>query len=282
MMRAGVARRGERTFVAQDGRWVGDSLMARLADGRALLWAWARREAAVRYRQSALGFAWVLLQPAISLAVIGFIVSRVFGVDGGGIPYVPFAYAGLVIWGFTASTVGLGVPSMLNNMNVVSKVYFPREVVPLSVALANAIDLLIGTLLLICVAAIAGISPQPTLIALPLPLLLAWATVSAATTIASAVSVFIRDLRHVVPFVLQLGFFLTPVMYPVGLLPDGARWLTSGNPVAVAIEALRDTVLRGQWPDWPLLLVHLVAGLGLLILSSAYVRSVEPRLADVA
>lgn len=267
---------------SEDGRWIGETLRGRARHGMPLLRAWASREIAVRYRQGALGFAWVIGQSALSLLVIGVVVNRVFGIDGAGLPYVSFAYAGLVIWTFAASTLSLGTVALQNAMPIASKTYFPREIAPLAVIAANALDLMVGSAVLIVVAFVQGLGPFMTLIALPIALALAWISMAGFVIILSALTVFIRDMRHVVPMLVQLGFFATPVMYPTTLLPSSLEWLDEVHPLAVSIEALRDVALRGNWPNWPLVIAHLGCGAASLILAIRYTQSVEPRLVDLA
>lgn len=277
-----MTSRMTRERCAADGKWLNDPLQARLRDEAALLRVWSRREYRIRYRQSLLGLGWAVLQPLATLAVYGTVLAGLLGIDApGGLPYASFAFAGLVPWTFVASAIAAGVPATVNASSLISKVYFPREVIPLSVALACSLDLAIATVILLLLSLAQGISIGPALLALLVidAILVLW--VAAGTIFAASLTVFVRDLRHVLPFALQLLFFASPIMYPSTLLPARWRWLEDANPLAYAAEATRDAVLRNEWPDVALLCGHLTLSSLALILAVAYTRSVEPRMVDV-
>jgi lipopolysaccharide transport system permease protein len=220
-------------------------------------------------------------QPLALLAIFGTVMSRFLHVQSDGLPYASFAFAGLVPWAFFSAAVTAGVPSILNASGIVGKVYFPRELIPLSATVASGIDLAIATGLLVALAMGQGVGLSITAVALvPVDLVLVlW--VAAITVLGATLTVFVRDLRHVVPIALQLAFFATPIVYPATLVPEGFRWIERANPVAVVAQSTRDVVLHHQWPPWAWLAVHAVVGLVLLVVAVAYARSVEPRIPDV-
>ncbi len=246
-----------------------------------LLTTMVRRELRVRYRQSFLEMAWSLVTPVVVLAVYGVVLTQFFGVGGDGVPYLSLVWIGMVAWTMFSTAVGTGVHSIVGNADLVSKVYFPREVLPLSVVGASLFDLCIGIAVLVPLLAVQVRSVSVTALAVvPVGvLLLVWT--AAATVLVAVVAVFIRDLVHATRLLLQVGFFATPVMYSASDLPSGFRALHDANPLAVCIDAWRDALLHQQWPDWTLLGLHAVAGALLLAGSVAYTRRVEDRMVDV-
>jgi ABC-type polysaccharide/polyol phosphate export permease len=246
-----------------------------------LLREFTLREFRTRYRQSTLDIAWSFVTPIAVMAVYGIVLRTAFGVDGDGIPYYVFAWSGMVMWTFFAGGLGGATPSLIIASDLLAKIYFPREILPLSVVGASCIDLAIGLVTVVVLALIQGTGLGITAMAsvFAVVLLLIWT--SALAVLAAAVAVFVRDVNHLVQLLLRIGFFATPIMYPVSVLPEQWRWTASVNPVAVSIEALRDTLLRGEWPDWPLLAVQALVGGALLVCGVLYTRSVESRMADV-
>jgi lipopolysaccharide transport system permease protein len=266
---------------AAAGRWEHDRLRDRIRLAMPLLLAWSRKEYSVRYRQSLLGLAWSVVQPLAILAIFGGIMARVLHVSHDGLPYISFAYAGLVAWTFVSSVLLITAQSLIAASPVLGKVYFPREVVPLAQVFAFAIDLVIGTAILLVILRVQGISWSIHLIAL-LPIYLVLITWVATVSVLSAtLTVFIRDLRYVMPLVVQLLFISSPIMYSPSQFPHSVAWINSVNPVAVLIGAIRDAALLHNWPDWSL--VGPQAGVAVVgfVLVIAYVRSVEPRIVDV-
>jgi ABC-type polysaccharide/polyol phosphate export permease len=263
------------------GRRRRDPLRERVVAELPLLRLWIVRVFRTRYRQSALDVVWSVLNPVVVLAVYGLIFTAAFDVTGDGIPYLSFAWAGLVVWTFFSTALASAAPSISTVADTIAKVYFPREVVPLAEVGAGVIDLGISLAILVTIAVVQGTGPSITAVGV-IPVLLALVAWTAAlSTFAAVASVFLRDLRPTVGLLLRVGFIATPIMYPVSDLPDWARWTASVNPIAVFIEGVRDTMLRGVWPDWPLLAVQAAIGLVLLVASIAYTRSVENRMVDV-
>lgn len=246
-----------------------------------LLAVWTRREFRVRYRQSALGVTWSLVQPLATLAIFGVILRTVLHVSSEGYPYISFAYAGLVPWTFALNGIGTSVPSIMNAASVAGKVYFPREVITIATVGVSAIDLGISTVLFFVIIGIQGVGFSYHLIAM-IPIFFVLAIIVLALGIFLGVlTVFLRDLRYLVPLVLQLLFIATPIMYPPSLLKGKLAIFAKINPFAAIVNAVRQVALAKQWPDWSLLGVHAAIGLALLVLALLYTRSVEPRLVDV-
>lgn len=245
-----------------------------------LIMVLAPRELRTRYRQSILDIAWALISPVAVMIVYGIVLTQSFDVTGGDIPYLSLAWSGLVLWTFFATSLGTSVSSLISSRDLVTKVNFPKEALPLSMVGASLADLAIGLVTVFLLAAAQGITPTWTvlLFALPLVVLVIW---SAAVGVFVAVfAAFVRDVPHVVQLVIRVGFFATPVMYDAETLPPAFAWTAVVSPVAVSIEAFRDAVLRGDVPDLPLLALHLLIGSTLLVAAVLYTRSVESRVTD--
>lgn len=256
-------------------------LAVRLRRTAALVRVLTPREIRLRYRENVLDIAWALITPIAIMAVYGVVLTQSFDVTGSCAPYLATAWTGLVPWTFFASGMGVAVWSLVTSSGLLAKIYFPREAIPLSVVGAALVDLQIGILTVLGVAIFQGVDPQLASLGIfpSLAVLIVWT--AALGVLSSAVAVFVRDVTQVVQLGLRVGFFATPVMYEPNLLPSAFAWTASVNPLAVAIEGIRDSLLCGTWPRWGLLFVHLCVGLALLLGSVLYMRSVESRMADV-
>jgi len=229
-----------------------------------------------------LSFAWSLITPLFMLLVYGLVLTRGANVTGDGIPYLAFAWTGLVVWTFFASALNAGTNSLLVAGYVITKVYFPRSVVPFAAVLVAGAESLaaIGIMLVVAFVQTGTTMFTPALAALPLILWCLAVWVTALALLLSVAAVFVRDLTYAVTIILQVGFFATPVMYPISFLGP-LSWLAVVNPVAVVITSLRDVLLQGLWPEPLPLLAQAAAGTVLLLAVVAYVRAVEHRIADV-
>jgi ABC-type polysaccharide/polyol phosphate export permease len=225
---------------------------------------------------------WAIVYPAAALAIYGWLFTVVLHVRGDGLPYLSFAFAGLVPWTFVAAAATAACGSIVQAVPTISSVRFPNEIIPLGAMVANAVEPVIGVALLLAVGVAQGVGLGLTLVALPAVAVVLAVWVAALCVVLGTVTVFVRDVRHGLPLALQLGFILTPVMYPPSLLPVRFEWVARVNPVAVVVEGTRDVVLRHVWPDWPLLVAHAAAGTAVLAFTVAYCRSVELRFAEVA
>lgn len=245
-----------------------------------LIMVLAPRELRTRYRQSVLDIAWALISPVAVMIVYGIVLTQSFDVDGGGVPYLSLAWSGLVLWTFFATSLGSSVSSLISSRDLVTKVNFPKEALPLSMVAASLVDLGIGLVTVFILTSVQGIWPTWTTILFPLPLLVLVAWSAAVGVFVADVAAFVRDVPHIVSLVIRVGFFASPVMYDVATLPPAFEWTAWVSPVAVSIEAFRDCVLRGEVPNLGLLAVHFVIGVGLLVAAVRYTRSVEARITD--
>lgn len=266
--------------VISPGRGIEMSLPERLRLTWPLVLAWTRRDLRARYRQSVLRSWWSFIQPVTILVIYGVVFTAVLDISVEEAPYLVFAWAGIVPLTFFSSSLGQGVGSIQQAGQIISRVAFPRDVIPLSVVAGASVDLLIMTVVLVALAWVQVGPPSIHLLGL-LPIALVLCCWTVAVTIAAAgVTVFRRDLRFAVPLALQMLFIATPAMYPASLIADWAEWVNIVNPLTVVIEGTRDAVYRGVWPDMPVLGAQFLASLVALVGSFALFRRLEPQMSD--
>ncbi len=249
---------------------------------RELLFFLAQRDVKVRYKQAFIGVGWAVLQPVFMMIVFWIFLSKLAHVGSEGLPYSVFAFAGLIPWLFFANGVAAASDSLVTNSNLISKVYFPRLIVPLASVLAWLPDVAIALVVLIAVMGIYGLAPSATLLLLPLFVLLGLITALAASVWLSALNVAYRDIHYAAPFFIQVGLFLTPVTYPASLIHSSRlRMLFAINPMAGVVDGFRWAVL-GRGPDpWMPAAESLVVAGAVLIGGLLYFRRVEQFFADV-
>jgi lipopolysaccharide transport system permease protein len=249
---------------------------------RELLYFLTWRDIKIRYKQTVLGAAWALLQPVMTMVVFTIFFGRLAGLDQktGGIPYPIYSYAGLLPWTFFANAVSTGGNSVVGSANLLTKVFFPRLIIPLAAVGAGLVDLGIAFGVLFALMAYYGIALSWHLALAPLLLL---GTIMAAVgvgTFFAALTVAYRDFRYIVPFLTQLWMFATPVIYPSTVVPERWRELFSLNPMAGLIEGFRSAFL-GRPVEWPHILLSLAVSIALFLAGAAYFRKVERRFADI-
>ena len=246
-----------------------------------LLYFLTRRDIQVRYKQTALGATWAILQPVLTMAVFSVFLGALAKVPSDGIPYPVFVFCGLVPWQLFAYALGGSANSLVANERLVSKVYFPRLTLPMSAVLAGLVDFAIALASLFVLMALYGLRPTWAILTLPFFTLLAVATAIAVGLGLSALSVRYRDVRHALPFLTQFWLFATPIAYPSSLLPERFRPLYGLNPMAGVVEGFRWALLGQGNPPGALILVSTsVVVLG-LALSLLYFVRVERSFADV-
>lgn len=248
---------------------------------RDLLWLWTVREIKVRYKQSLLGGAWAVLQP-VSLMVIFTVVFSLFvRIPTDGQPYPVFVYTALLPWTFFVTSVSLGVPSLVNNMTLVTKIYFPREILPMASILAGLLDFALGLVVFLPLLLFFNIPLSWNLVWLPIILLIQIAFTIGVTLWAAAVNVFYRDIRFVIPLALQLWLYSTPVIYPLNVVPETLRPIYLLNPMVGIIDNYRRVLLLGTAPDPLSLLLAAVLALAVASLAYVYFKRVEWLFADM-
>ena len=204
-----------------------------------LLYFLVLRHLKLRYKQTLLGAAWAVLQPLLAMAVFSVVFGRLARLDSDGLPYPVFALAALVPWTYFANALAQAGNSLVDQQQMLTKVYFPRLLLPLAAVIAGLVDLVISFALLLLVLGWYGIAPSPRLLAAPGLALLAAVAALAPGIWLAALNVRYRDIRHVIPFLVQIWLFVTPVAYSSGLIPERWRPLYALNPMAGVVEGFR-------------------------------------------
>jgi lipopolysaccharide transport system permease protein len=249
---------------------------------RDLAFQLAARDVTIRYRQTAFGAAWAILQPLAFMAIFTVIFGRVAGIEPpGGLPYALFALAGLVPWMFFANSFLLGSESLVLNQALVSKIYFPRIFIPAAVVAAGCVDFSVSLAIFFAIILVYGIVPGVAILALPLLIGIAIVTALGAGTLLSAVNVRYRDVRYIVPFATQMWFFLTPIVYPSDQFSEPLRTLVAVNPMVGVVEGFRWAVLGAGSAPWEQIGISAAAAAALLFVAFTYFDRVERSFADV-
>lgn len=239
------------------------------------------REIRSRYRTTSLDIVWAFLTPIVTMTVYGVILTQSFGVESSCGPYLVSAWSGLVLWTFFSVALTAAVTSILSSANLVGKIYFPRESLPLAAAGSALVDLAVGmvTVVILIVLGGVGLSWYTLLALIPVAILVVWT--AAISVFVSVAAVFLRDVVQVVYLVVRIGIFATPVFYESSQMPDFLARTEPLNPVAVAIESVRTSALCGKALDFGLLGWHLAAAIGSFLAAVLYTRSVEARAIDL-
>jgi lipopolysaccharide transport system permease protein len=240
----------------------------------------ALRDLKVRYKQAVFGAAWALFQPLAGVLVFTVIFRRLAKVPSDGIPYPLFAFAGLLVWSYNALGVTKATQSMVSNAPLVTKVYFPRLLMPLAAVLPGLLDLGLSLLLLGLLLPVYGIAPGPAALTLPLWMVALVATTSGVGMWLAALNVQYRDVNHAITLLVQLWLFVSPVAYPSSLVQGAWRYLYALNPMAGVIDGFRWALLRGPAPG-PTLLISMTMTALLLVSGTVYFQRTERRFADV-
>jgi lipopolysaccharide transport system permease protein len=257
------------------------SYLVTLYQYRDLIWMWVVREVRVRYKQSLLGVAWAILQPLALTVVFTIVFSRLVRIDTGGVPYPVFAYAALVPWSFFTTSLSFGIPSLVNNLNLVTKIYFPREVLPLGSVGAAFVDFLAALVVFAGMLVFYGLWPGVRALWV-IPLLTIQILLSIGITLlGSAIIVFFRDMRFVVPLLTQIWMYATPIIYPVELVPEHLWPYYFLNPMAGIVDGYRRSLVMGQEPRMSALLLATLISFLLLLLGYTLFKRVEPFFADL-
>lgn len=241
----------------------------------------ALRDVTVRYRQTALGGAWAVLQPVGLMVVFSLIFGRAAGISSDGLPYALFSLAGLVPWTFHANMLLLSSESLVINTPLVSKIYFPRIFIPAGVVVAGLVDITVSTVILLIVAFVYGIGVHVSLLLIPVLVLILVATTLGVGAGLGAVNVRYHDIRYVVPFGIQMWLFLSPIAYPSSILSEPIRTLSAINPLVGVVEGFRWAVFENGPAPLAQMGISALAAFVLLGLGLAYFDRVERGFADV-
>ncbi|MGY1684727.1 ABC transporter permease [Geodermatophilus sp. SYSU D00867] len=266
--------------------WTVNAAQGRLVDwgelwrAREIIALLALRDVRIRYKQALLGAAWVVLQPLVTVAAFTFVFDNLAGVDTRGVPYVAFALAGLLGWTYVSQAISRGSGALVGNTSLVTKVYFPRLVVPLASLVPPLVDLGVGLALLAVACVVLGIAPTPALMLFPAWLVLLLLTALGPTCLLSALNVRFRDVGQVVTTGLQVLLFLSPVAYSAASLEGVARYAYALNPVVGVLEFGRFVLVGGPWPGAVLAVSTGVAAL-LAVVGVRYFSKASRAFADV-
>ena len=250
---------------------------------RELFYFLAWRDILVRYKQTFIGIAWALLRPFLTMLVFTFVFGKLARLPSdGAAPYPILVFAGVLPWQFFASSLAEASNSLIDNANLISKVYFPRLIVPTSAVIVSFVDFLLSGMILLGLMAWYNFLPSWRILTLPLFILMAFATSMGRGLWLSALNVQFRDFRYIVPFIIQFGLYISPVGFSSNIVPEKWRWLYSLNPMVGVIDGFRWAIIGGDAGIyWPGFLLSLALVVLLLVSGIWYFRRLEKNFADI-
>ena len=252
---------------------------------RELLYFLVWRDIKVRYKQTALGITWIVIQPIVTMVIFSILFGRLLNVPSGDIPYPIFVYTGLLPWNYFANSLNRSTTSLVRSSHLITKVYFPRLVIPISAVLSGLVDFTISFLVLIGLMMYFRISPTTQIILLPAFLLLAMCTALGFGLWLSALNVRYRDVNHLIPYIIQIWMYLTPVIYSVTLIPEQFRFLLALNPMTGVVGGFRWALLGSETADIslisPLFILSIAISLIVLVSGAIFFRRTERTFADI-
>jgi lipopolysaccharide transport system permease protein len=269
------------TFVIKPSKFGRPISFRELWAFRYLFGMMALRDVRVKYKQTSLGLVWVLLQPLGMMLIYTYLFRSVAKVDTAGVPYPVFVMPGLILWFLFSRSVGEGGSSLAGNVGLMSKVYFPRIMLPAAAMVGHLVDFGVSLVLVVALMGFYGHVPALTLMFAPIFLFLTVVLAFGLALWMSSLDAQVRDVRFVLPYVLQIWMFVTPVVYPLSAIPENYRWVVALNPLAPLVEGFRWSVLGlGAPPSLWGVAVSAVAGVLLVITGASYFRVTERTLID--
>lgn len=247
---------------------------------REILYFLAWRDVKVRYKQAALGVAWAVLQPLFTMVTFAFFFGRLAGIPSNGLPYPLFSFSALLLWTYFSVTLSQVGNSLVANSSLITKIYFPRVLLPAAAAFGGLLDLLVGSVFLVAMMFYYRVTPHWTLVLTPVFVAETAILVMGAGMLLAALNVRYRDVKYTIPFLTQIGLFVTPIIYPVSFLPHRYQGWLALNPMAGVIEGFRGCLL-GVSIDWGLVASSWVVTLLLLLIGGLHFRSTERVFADI-
>jgi len=267
--------------ISPPGRWWAIPF-AELWENRELIYFFVWREIKVRYKQTAIGAAWAVLQPFLTMLLFTVVFGRFARIPSEGMPYPIFYYSALLPWTYFASSIQNATNAIVQNQGMITKVYFPRLALPLSSVLSGLVDFGVSFLMFVAMMIYYGIRPGIPLLFFPVFLLLAILLAAGTGLWLCAMNALYRDVRYVVPFLVQFWMFASPVVYPASIIPAKWRWLYGLNPMAGVIEGFRWSLSgRGGAPPERLMLGSVLIIAALLVSGLFYFQKMEATIADV-
>jgi lipopolysaccharide transport system permease protein len=270
----------QRTLIRPSRGWVGLNLRE-LWRFRELIYFLVWRDIKVRYKQTVLGASWAILQPFLTMVVFSIFFGKLAGMPSGDVPYPIFSYTALLPWQLLEGGISRAGVSLVSSRNLVTKVYFPRMSVPLAEVVAGLVDFALAFLVLLAMMVYYGMRPTSAVWSLPLFLLLTLVTALGAGLWLSALNVSYRDVGHVIPFLVRVWFFLTPITYAISIVPAQYRVVYALNPMVGVVEGFRWAMLGSAAPPAVLILPSVAVALALLVSGAVYFRRMERTFADV-
>jgi len=253
-----------------------------LLDYRDLFFFLVWRDIKVIYKQTVLGFLWAIIRPVFSMIVFSIVFGRLAKLPSDNVPYPIFTYVALIPWTYFSTSMAGSTQSLISNVNMLTKVYFPRLIIPMTPVLAGLVDFVISFSILILLMVWYGILPTIHVIFLPFLILLMMLTASGIGMWLSALAIQYRDVRHAINFIVQLLLYAAPVVWPVSLIPDNYRILYGIYPMAGVIEGFRSALIGTNPMPWDLIFVGTLASLIIAVSGAFYFRRMERIFADVA
>lgn len=250
---------------------------------RELFYIFSWRDVKVRYKQTVLGIIWVLFQPLVSTGIFSIFFGKIAKIPSNDLPYPLFVLAGLVIWNFFANGLTSSSQSLVGNQSILQKVYFPRLIIPISAIITAGIDFVITLIILLLACLFYGYYPNPLIFLLfPILLTILLLTISGLGMFLASLNVKYRDVRYALPFFIQTGLFVTPVIYPLSIIYDYRKWLLMLNPLTGIIETFRVLITGKGMVDYPLILLSLIISIIIFAFGLFYFRKTESYFADIA
>lgn len=248
---------------------------------RELFYFMVWRDVKVRYKQSILGGLWAIVQPFMTMVVFTVFFHRVAKIPSDGVPYPIFSYSALLPWTYFSGAILASGSSLVANRNLITKVYFPRVVIPAASAMRGLVDFSIAAMFLLGMMVYYGFAPSWELALWPLLVIHLLMLALGMGMIFSALNVKYRDVQHMLPFLVQLWMFVTPIIYPTSMIPQRWRWLMALNPASGIIEAFRSSVIPDRAVDWPQLGISFGVTVGIFVGGALYFRCTANSFADI-
>ena len=254
--------------------------LANLWHRRELLWNMTVRHLRGQYKQSILGYAWTLVMPLSQMLIMSFVFSTILHIPSQGVPFPLFVFVALLPWNFFSSAVSSATDSVVGSSSLVTKVYFPREILPTAAIFTKVVDLMFASLILVAMMIYFGHAPTETIAWVPLLFLMQFLFTIGLSLPLAALNLFFHDVRYLVGVVLTLWFYLTPIIYPVDIVPDRYRILFDLNPISLFINAYRRVVLMDVSPGLDRLALGIVVATATFLVGYYLFKKMEPGFAD--
>lgn len=240
----------------------------------------AKREITVRYKQSILGYAWVIINPLFQILVISFVFSTFLRVPPVGVPFIIFISVALLPWTFFSTSVTSSTNSLVNNSTLITKIYFPREILIYSTILAKMVDFALSLVILVGLIIFFQIPINLYIIWVPIILLIQIVFTTGISLILSALNLFYRDIQYILTLILTLWFYVTPIAYPTEVIPEKFKLIFSLNPMAVIVNAYREVIIGQGNPNINSLMIALITSIAIFIFSFIIFKKLEKSFAD--